>query len=97
MKLQKTDTVTIRLNPWLKRKFQVAKGFLGASDVLGNLMQNYVREFEQQYWIISVSLDKDDQYDIVTKVFWVKLTKARFNELWDINPKSRNEEYMRWS
>lgn len=96
MKLQKTDTVTIRMNPALKRKFQVAKWFLGSSDVIGNLIQDYVRKFEHQYWIINVSLDSKDQYDIVTKVFWVRLTKARFDELWNLYPKSRNDDKMRW-
>lgn len=92
MKTQKSDTITFRLNPALKRKFEVAKWFLHVSDILGLLVQDFVRDFEKQYWIIEVSLDKSSQYDIVTKMLWINITRTRFDELWELYPKDRKNK-----
>lgn len=89
MKILKTDTITLRINPWLKQKFEVAKWFLNVSDVLWSLIQEYVREFENQYWVINISLNRAAQYDIVTKMYWVNISKKSFEELLDIYPKER--------
>lgn len=91
MKTQKSDTITLRINPALKRKLEVAKGFLQLSEVISWLIQQYVREFEKQYGLIYVSVDKKTQYDIITKMYGVALSPERFEELWDFYPKTRKD------
>ena len=97
MKLQKSDTITVRINPALKRKFEVAKWFLQLSDVIGILVQDYVREYERQYGIIPVSIDKNSQYDIVTKMYWISMTPDRFKELLSLYPKTKNNKAIYWN
>ncbi len=96
MKIQKSDTITVRLNPCLKQKLEVAKWFLNLSDIIWVLIQDYVRDFEKQYWVIPVSIDKNSQYDIVTKMYWVKMSPERFDELLHIFPKVRNNIAVYW-
>jgi len=95
MKILKTDTITIRLNPWLKQKLSVAKWFLNVSDILWVLIQNYIRDYEKQYGIIKVSLNEAEQYDIITKMYWVKLSKNKFDELLDVYPKEKAGRALR--
>lgn len=96
MKLYKNDTITVRVNPILKAKFEVAIWFLWVSDSISYYMQNIIRDFEKQYWIIPTWADKNTQYDIITKMFWVKLSKKRFEELLESYPKTKKNIAMYW-
>lgn len=97
MRLYKNDSLTIRLNPILKSKFNIAIWFLWLSEVLNNMIQDYVRDYEKQFWVIPVSTNKSDQYDILTKMFWVKINQSRFEELINSYPKSRKGIAIYWN
>ncbi|MDQ7023085.1 MAG: hypothetical protein Q9M97_06180 [Candidatus Gracilibacteria bacterium] len=54
MRKQKSDRITIRINPLLKEKFNTCLVFSGLSEVLNNFIIDYVRKYEAQYGIIPV-------------------------------------------
>lgn len=97
MRLYKNDILTVRLNPILKSKFNIAIWFLSISEVLSRFIQDYVRDFEKQFWVIEVSVNKDTQYDIITKMYWVKIDKQRFKRLIEAYPKTRKNTPMYWN
>lgn len=96
MRLHKKEALTFRLHPILKSKFNIAIWFLSITEVLWTFVQDYVREYEKESWIIEVTTSKDTQYDIVTKMYWVKLDRKRFEELIEAYPKTRKGIAIYW-
>jgi len=88
MQLYKNDVITIRCSSILKDKFQVAIGFLWMSEAISVFMQEKVRDWEKQYWIIPIRANKDEKYDLITKCFWVKINKSQFDHLESLYPKA---------
>lgn len=96
MKLYKTDTINIKVNPILKKKFEVSIWFLWMSDVISAFMQKYVRDFEKDLWKpIPVSIDDSTAYNIITQIHWVRLSKTKFDELKSYYPKTRKDKFIR--
>lgn len=81
MYLTKSDTLGIRVHPVLKAKFSIAIWFLDFSSVFNDFMQDYVREFELKHGVIPVKVNKETQYEIVTKLLWNKINKNLFEEI----------------
>lgn len=52
-------------------------------------MQEIVREYEKQYWVIKVWANKQDQYDMITNMFWMEIEKERMDELKRCYPKTK--------
>ena len=94
MKLYKNKLLTIRINPLLLDKFQVSVWFCDVSSVITQFMQQTVRDFEKQYWVIPVWTDLDTKYDILTKMFWVKITKQEAEKLLKFYPKTRKDIHI---
>jgi hypothetical protein len=65
MKIQKQETIGFRVNPILKKKFNVAIGFIDMTNAFTHFMQQTVREYENQYGIIKVSACKAEQYELI--------------------------------
>jgi len=90
MKLYKSTSINIRVNDILKKKFEVAIGFLWISDVFSSFMQDYVRKFERETGkTIPVWTDDSTLYNIITQIHWVKLSKTKFDELKSYYPKTK--------
>lgn len=77
----KEDTLTIRINPILKDKFQIAVWFAWISATINSFINNYVRDYEKQYWVIPIHLTNALKYDVLTKFFWIKINKKIYQEL----------------
>lgn len=89
---RKTEQITIRVNPILKDKFSVAIWFLDISAVFSEFMQTYVREYEKNIWQpIPLRIDKQWTYDLITNVYWIKITKERYDEILALYPKTRKQ------
>jgi hypothetical protein len=96
MKLYKTNSINVRVNPVLKKKFEVAIWFLWLSDVISAFMQDYVRDYENKMWkIIPVWIDDDSLYNIITQLHGVKLSRSKFDELQSYYPKTRKDIYIK--
>lgn len=86
MYLYKNWVITIRCSTILKEKFNVAIWFLWLSESISHFMQDKVREYEKQYWIIPIRANKDEKYDLITKMFWIKINKTEFDHLESLYP-----------
>ena len=94
---KKTENITIRVNPILKDKFFVSCWFLDISAVISQFMQDYVREYEKHIKDIKpipVRTDLDWLYDLITKSYWIKITREKFDELKSLYPKTRINRYI---
>ena len=80
MRFFKQETLCIRINPILKDKFHIATWFVGISAAINTFIANYVRDYEKQYWVIPLSINSKEKYDIITKFFWVKVNKKLYEE-----------------
>lgn len=77
----KEDTISIRINPILKLKLHIACWFSWVSSTITFLLNNYIRDYEKQYWIIPITLTNDIKYDVLTKFFWVQLDRQTYKKL----------------
>lgn len=77
----KEDTLNIRINPILKTKFHIAVWFAWISATLNSFINNFVRDYEKQYWIIPINLDNSLKYDVITKFFWIQLDKQLYKKM----------------
>lgn len=80
MRFYKEDNLNIRINPILKDKFHIATWFAWISATLNTFIANYVRDYEKQYWVIPMSIKTKEKYDIITKFYWVKLSKKLYDQ-----------------
>ncbi len=88
--------MSLRINPILLEKFQVAIGFENVSASITAYMQKVVREFEAQYWVIPVGgVEADTKYDIITRLYWVQINRKEFDKLLKFYPKTRKWIYIK--
>lgn len=94
---RKTEQITIRVNPILKDKFSVAIWFLDISAVFSEYMQTYIREYEKSIWQpIPTRIDKAWCYDLINNIYWIKISKDRFDEIQAMIPKTRKNIAIYW-
>lgn len=89
MKITNDTVINVRVPSALKKKFNIAIWFLDMSNVMQTFMQNMVRDYERQYWVIKVTANKQEQYEMITNMFWVEIKKERLEELKKAYPKSK--------
>jgi hypothetical protein len=80
MRLYREETLSIRINAILKHKFAIATWFSWVSARINTFMSDYVRDYEKQYWVIPMTINAKEKYDVITKFFWVKVNKKLFKE-----------------
>jgi truncated hemoglobin YjbI len=60
-------------------------------------MQKLVRDYEKQIWqAIPVRTDKQGRYDLITHIYWVKITEEEYDELLALFPKTRKDIALYW-
>ena len=89
MKTVNDSQIVFKLPTPLKKKFNIATWFLDMSTVLQHYVQDYVREHEKQYWIIPIRWNKNDQYNIIAKMYWMEIKEERMEELKKAYSKTR--------
>ena len=92
--LQKNDNINIRCNSILKDKFIVAIWFNDISAVFTDFMQKTVREYEKNIAKIPVRTDKAWLYDLITKVYWIKINERTFYEILNFYPKTKKNIWI---
>lgn len=75
--LQKTSTITIKVNPILYQKFRQASALAGITTVMTNMIYNYVNEYEAKYWIIETVLSDSQLYDMFSFLYWIHLNDEK--------------------
>lgn len=81
MRLFKDDTITIRINDILKKKFHIACSYAWVSSILITFINDYVVQYEKQYWVIPLNLNNREMYDVITKFFWVTVNKRLYKDI----------------
>lgn len=96
MWFKKTISLNIRVDPVLKRKFEIATVHTTMSSLINEFMHKYVREFERDTGtIIPVTSDDSIAYEYIKTVLGLKINDSEFEELKWLYPKTRKGRFIR--
>jgi hypothetical protein len=84
-KIYKSSSVTIRTSDMLKKKFSIAIGTLNMSQILEPFMHEYVRNYERDFWVITVNPNQWEMIDVIKKHLWIQITDNQYKRLLENN------------